>query len=415
VARRRGFFAEMQHQSRLADQRQAAAQRQYAAATRRAEQAQRASERAELAAGRASDAERKRLEKEAADAQVAAKLADVEQRNAELTDQLGQLDGLLAATLGVDDYLDLESLREIVDHPPFPREDLRLPSAPPFPIPDPPLPVKQEPAPVSGMFGRKQKEAAALAAVEQQYATDYWAWKQASDSLPARWAAQQQEHLEAEQARAIQLAEETSRYEAECASRETEASEHNKALDALINGLAYGTVDAVQEYVGIVLANSVYPEWFPVTHDAEFDPTTAELTVHVGVPGPDHVPAIKGYKYVKASDEIAPIAATQKDVKDRYAATIHNIALRSVHEVFEADRRELIKSMAVEVGTDSTDPATGRPTHISLAALATTREQFNEIDLANVIPGATLTHLGAVVSKNPHGLIGIDPAGVRRI
>jgi len=47
--------------------------------------------------------------------------------------------------------------------------------------------------------------------------------------------------------------------------------------------------------------------------------------------------------------------------------------------------------------------------------VATTREQFGELALANVVPAATLTHLGAVVSKNPHGLVGIDPAGVRRL
>jgi len=414
VARRRGFLAEMQHQARLSQQRQAAAQRQQAALVRQAETARRASERAAAAATRADAAERRRLEKEAADAHVAAQLAEVDQLNAELEDQYAELDDLLAATLDVDDFVDLESLRETAVHPPFPRVDLRVPTSATV-IPDPPLPVKQAPEPVTSMFGRKQKEAAALAAVEQQYANDYWAWKAASDSLPERRAAAQQQHEAAEQNRLSQLAAAEAQYSAECAAREAEVAEKNNALDALIAGLGYGTVDAVQEYVGIVLANSVYPEWFPVTHDAEFDPATAELTLRVDLPAPDQVPAIKAYKYTKASDEITPVPATQKDIKDRYAAIVHNVALRSLHEVFEADRRGLIKSIAVEIGLDSTNPATGQPTRISLAAVATTREQFGELDLANVVPAATLTHLGAVVSKNPHGLVGIDPAGVRRL
>lgn len=414
MARRRGFLAEMQHQARLSQQRQAAAQRQHAAAVRQAEAARRASERAYAQAARASEAERKRLEKEAADAHVAAQLAEVEQLNVELSEHYQELDGLLAATLDVDDFVDLESLREQAVHPPFPREDLRVPIAATV-IPDPPLPVKLAPAPVTGMFGRKQKEAAALAAVEQQYANDYWAWKAASDSLPERRAEAQRQHEAAEQNRLSALAAETAKYEAECAARDAEVALKNQALDALIAGLGYGTVDAVQEYVGIVLANSVYPEWFPVTHEAEFDPATAELTLRVDLPAPDVVPSIRCYKYTKASDEITPVQATQKDTKDRYAAVVHNVTLRSLHEVFEADRRGLIKSIAVEVGVDSTDPATGRPARISLAAVATSRDRFAELDLSNVVPAATLAHLGAVVSKNPHGLVGIDPAGVRRL
>jgi hypothetical protein len=64
---RRGFFAELQRQARIA-QREAERQRREAikrqnAAIRQAEQARKAEERAKLQAARAADAERKRLEK----------------------------------------------------------------------------------------------------------------------------------------------------------------------------------------------------------------------------------------------------------------------------------------------------------------------------------------------------------------
>lgn len=49
------------------------------------------------------------------------------------------------------------------------------------------------------------------------------------------------------------------------------------AVDKLIADLGYGTTEAVQEYVAIVLANSVYPDHFPVTHDFSFEPASAEL------------------------------------------------------------------------------------------------------------------------------------------
>lgn len=414
MARRRGFFAEIQHQSKLADQRQQAALRELAAGAKRAEQAQRAAERAQLAAARATEVDRKRLEKEAADAHVAAQLAEVDELNADLRIKYETLDSLLQATLDVDDYVDLESLRAAADHPAFGRPDLRRPFPEPTPTPEPPLPVMAPPVEVKGLFGKKKKEAEAVAAVEQQYATDYYAWQAAVNALPAQRAEQREKHAQVERRRLEQLAVETEKYEAECAHREKEAAEQNEALDQLIAGLGYGTVDAVQEYVGIVLANSVYPEWFPTSHTAEFDPTTAELAVRVLIPAPDSVPSVKHYKYVKANDEIAAVAATQKDTRDRYAGIVHNVALRTLHEVFEADRRGLFRGISLELGTETTNPATGRPTYIPFVAVATTRERFEEIDLSGVVPGLTLEHLGAATSKNPQGLIPADTGGVRK-
>lgn len=113
---KRGFFAEMQHQAKVsareAERAQAARMRQHAAAVREAERAQKAAERADAQAQRSSEAERKRLEKEARDAHVAAMQATVDARNAELAETYEEIDSLLAATLDVDDHVDLEDLRQ---------------------------------------------------------------------------------------------------------------------------------------------------------------------------------------------------------------------------------------------------------------------------------------------------------------
>lgn len=415
MGRRRGFFAEIQHQTRVAEQRQRAAAREHQAAVRRAEQAQRSAERARVAASRAGEADRKRLEREAAAAHVAAKQAEVDALNVALAEQYAELDGLLAATLEVDDFVDLETLRVVVKHPPFDREHLRRPTPQPPAIPDPVPPVREEVTAPTGLFGRKKKLAEAQAAVEARYANEFDRWQRNLAAVPAQRAKQAEDHAAAEKAREDKLAKELVRYERESAVREREAQEQNADLDELIAGLGYGTVEAVQEYVGIVLANSVYPEAFPVTHAAEFEPSTAELRLHVVIPGPDHVPTIKAHRYTKSTDEITSTSLSQKDIKDRYAAIVHGVALRSLHEVFEADRRGLIRAVSLELGTNTINPATGRETYVPFVAVATEREPFEQIDLSAVVPSATLEHLGAAVSKNPHGLVPASSSGVRRV
>lgn len=404
----------MQHQAKLAEQRQRAAAREQEAAVRRAEQARKTEERAKLAAQRASEAERKRLEKEAAAAHVGSRQAEVEELNSELTAIYDRVDSLLEATLDVDDYVDLEKLRRTVDHPAFECENLKRPLSPPQPIPDPPAPVFQPPAPPTGLFGRKQKMAQAQTQAEADFAHAQAEWEEKMRSLPARRQKLAARHTAAEETRKRALSAELARYEAECAKREQEVAEHNADLDQLIANLGYGSVEAVQEYVGIVLANSVYPEGFTVEHEAQFDPETAELSLRVLIPEPSSIPTTKAYRYVKASDEITPVALSQKDAKDRYLGIVQQVALRSLHEVFEADRRGLIQSIALEVGTQTTDPATGKRVYVPFLAVGTSREVFSEIDLAAVVPAATLEYLGASVSKNPLGLVAANTEGVRR-
>jgi restriction system protein len=101
---RRGFFAELQHQAKLAareaERARAAQVRQHAAAVRESERAHKAAQRAAAQAARATESERKRLEKQARDAHVAAMQATVEERNTELAEIYGEIDSLLEATLG---------------------------------------------------------------------------------------------------------------------------------------------------------------------------------------------------------------------------------------------------------------------------------------------------------------------------
>jgi restriction system protein len=415
---RRGFFAELQHQAKVAareaERAQAARARQHASAVRRAEQAQRAAERAAAQAQRAAAADRKRLEKEAKEAHAAAMQATVAERNASLATAYEEIDSLLAATLHVDDFVDLEALRRTVEHPQFDKAELETPIPPPPPIIDPSEPQYVEPPAPPGLFGKKKKHAEAIEVARAQHEQAHRAWQAEVASLPARRQAAADEHAKSEQLRVQRLEAERARYAAECTAREAEAADKNAELDALISNLAYGATEAVEEYISIVLSNSVYPEHFPVRHEFTFDSSTAELSLRCLVPGPDQVPTTKAYKYAKAADEITEATLPQKATRERYAGAVNQVALRSLHEVFEADRRGLIQSITLQVGTETIDPATGVEAYVPFVAVGADRVTFTGFDLASVVPEATLVHLGAAMSKNPLGLISADVSGVRR-
>jgi restriction system protein len=139
-----------------------------------------------------------------------------------------------------------------------------------------------------------------------------------------------------------------------------------------------------------------------------------ELAVNISIPPPSDVPAIKDFKYNKAKDEVAGSAVTAKESKDRYANAIAQVAVRTIHEVFESDRAGRIQTIAVTVGTSAVNPATGLTGFVPFTAAAADRASFMQFDLSQAVPSATLQHLGAVVSKNPFDLLPIDTSqGVR--
>lgn len=419
---KRGFFAEMNYQAQQAEKRrrqqEAAAIRAHNAAVREAERTHKAAVRAHAAAVRASEAERKAAEKEAARLHVEARQAEVEALNAELASSYADIDSLLEWTLDVDDHVDLETLKVQPEHPPFDPGPLGQPVPLIQDLTYPPEPRYEEPpAPkgLAGALGGKKKHAEAVAAAQQAHQKAVAEWQIQNQSRYEGHLALLAKREEKEKERLAKLSEAEAAYRAECEAREAEAGKRNAELDKFINDLAFDVEYAIADYVGIVLSNSVYPDVFPVDYDHSFDLANRELTLAVSVPEPTALPTVKEYRYVKAKDEIAATQLAAKAQKDRYTSAVQQVAIRTLHEVFEADRAGKIHSIALTVGVHRTAPATGLPEFVPLVIVASDRETFNAFDLANVVPAATLDHLGASISKNPFELVAADTSrGVRQ-
>jgi len=293
---RRGFLAEIQYQNRQAarrrEQQARADQRAYAASVREWERAQKEAERQEAAQARASEKDRKAAEKAAAAAHVEARMAETASMNAELEATYADIDGLLAATLEVDDFVDLVALRDSTPEPPeFDPGDLGVPTPEIPELVYEPQPPDPEAPKSGGLFGGK-KRAAEAAAIQAQYEAEIAAWTERNN---ARYEA----HLAAVEARKVAEEERLQALEAarqaHLAAFNEQMENQKQELQRLIDNLGFDVEEAIQEYVEIVLSNSVYPDVFPVDHDADFNVADRELTLTVTVPNPSEVPAVKEF------------------------------------------------------------------------------------------------------------------------
>ena len=354
--------------------------------------------------------------KEAMQLRAAEQEEVVEDQNAELASVLAEVDNILKATLDVDDYVDIEQFRKEVALPDF-ESEYAHPIPAPVPAQAPPEPVYSDPPPPSGlggMFGAKKKHAQAIETARWEFGQAYQAWQAACAAIPAMQLAQLSEYKAAEAERQTKLAEAKAAYEQERSKLQQEADAANAELDALLDALSKGEPHAVEKYFGMVFDNSQYPDGWPWPPTCRYEQQHKELAIELEFPPPSLIPTVRQYKYAKAKDQIVAVEQSQKEQKDRYASVLNNMTLRTMHEIWEADRGTMVDSISLAGYVTHVDPATGKPKRTPLIAIAADRVAFEGIDLRNVDPGETVRYLKAVVSKNPLALTAIPQgAGVR--
>jgi restriction system protein len=239
--------------------------------------------------------------------------------NADLANTFHQIDSMLAWTLSVDDFVDLNELRVSVEQSPFDPGPFGQPVLPLPPLEYSPQPRYVEPPASTGMFASKKKHEEAVHQAKAVHEAAYAAWHASATAQRQGYIAEQARREQTERDRVAKLAQAQAQYESDCRDREAAAMTQNADLDRFINDLAFDVESAIQDYVGIVLANSVWPDSFPVSIEHQFDLGTRELTLSATVPPPDDVPTVKEHKYVKARDEISSTNLPAKEHKERYA------------------------------------------------------------------------------------------------
>ena len=387
MGRRRGLFAELQRQSaiqaRERQRAQVAAVRAQAAALREAERAQKASVRAAEQATRADARARAQAEKERKQAYLEACQAKVAAQNASLTARVDELDGLLLATLERDDHIDFQTLKKVAEHPAFnPGSDARpFPAPQPVEAPSEPSWGQFAPPAPSGMakvFGSQRRQEQAVSEARARFGAAHASWEQAVRQTHEQATAALLDHRAREQQRLRRLNQAKARYDRECAERQAAVDEHNREVDQFAAAVSAGSPEAVVEYFDMVLANSIYPEGFPQRHRVAYVPESAQLVVEYELPTLEAIPQVREYRYVKARDETASTARPAKEVRAQYASVVAQVALRTVHELFEADRAGRAETVVFNGIVATTDPSTGRPVTPCLVTLRTTRDVFEE-------------------------------------
>jgi len=368
-------------------------------------------------------AEQKKREREAAIRSKEEKKELAIAKTNEAQEAINQLETILLHTLKVDDAIDWNSL---LDKKKYPE---KMPVKKEYPKQKPVKPnlalVPSEPNrsdakyhPNIGFFdklfaksrNRKEDEA------ERKFTSDHEAWEKRK-----RQTQQENEKLEGDQEESVKNWEiEKLKYEEKqeeaiknwkIKKRKYEEKQEESSKKILEKKSQYlnKEPDAISDYCEMVLANSEYPDYFPQEWDLDYQAEAKILIVDYSLPDIDSLPTVKTVKYVISRDEFTENNLSNAALNKLYDGLLYQIALRTIHELYEADVINSLDSVVFNGWVDSIDKASGQNTNFCIMSLQASKDEFLAINLEKVDPKACFKQLKGVGSSKLHGLSPVAP------
>jgi restriction system protein len=182
------------------------------------------------------------------------------------------------------------------------------------------------------------------------------------------------------------LAEATEAYEAERVNFLARQRDHNDAVRAFRARYEQGSPEAVERYAQMSLEKSEYPEGVSGEPDVQFDSVTGILVINFWFPAPASVPNVVEHRYVASRREVKVVEMKKKDFDDFYDDVVHQIGLRTVHEVLAADIAARVDAVVFNGWVKGIDAKTGKDFTSCILSFQAQRKQFLDVDLARVSP-----------------------------
>ena len=186
-------------------------------------------------------------------------------------------------------------------------------------------------------------------------------------------------------------------------------AEANAAVDARREQYNQKIPDAIIDYCDMVLSNSKYPDSFQAEWDLDYRPETKILLVDYRLPAVEDLPKVKEVKYIQSRDESVDVLLPDSELLRIYDDLIYQIALRTLHELYEADVVKTLDSIILNGWVKSVDKRTGKEITPCIISVQANRDEFLSLNLENVEPKTCFKALKGVGSSKLHSLAPIPP------
>ncbi|MBI5213760.1 MAG: restriction endonuclease [Nitrospirae bacterium] len=332
--------------------------------------------------------------------------ANVEEANSRTEaaiEALKQIDSLLMHTLSINDAVDWEKLK---------KKEKYSEKRPEKPIKKkhseyPPPPVKESPAfTFLEMLLLKYRKERKIKEAETKYLAAVSKWeeeKKAIDQLNKKL------DNDFEEIDMKKWENDISEWEKRKNAFLQEQDAFNAKIDEMKESYLSQNADSIIEYCDMVLNNSVYPETFPQNFELEYNPDNKILIVEYELPSIECFPRVKEVKYIASRKELKESYITESQINKMLDEAMYKITLRSIHELFEADKANAIDAISFNGWVKAINKATGKEENNCILSVQVKKSEFLDIDLCNVEPKTCFKNLKGVASSKLSSLTPVQP------
>ena len=189
----------------------------------------------------------------------------------------------------------------------------------------------------------------------------------------------------------------------------TEQDSSNESITDLKNAYTNKETTAVVKYCQYVLNKSDYIKTFPRSFEIEFKGEEGFLVVNYVLPCPEDLPKIAEIKFIASKKEVKEVLLSETQQVKNYEGTIYKIVLRTIYELFQADKIDAIKIVALNGWVNAINKGTGKRVNSCIVSIQVSKEEFNIIDLSNVDPKICFKNLKGISASKLNLITAIKP------
>jgi restriction system protein len=185
--------------------------------------------------------------------------------------------------------------------------------------------------------------------------------------------------------------------------------EYNNQIFEFKSNFENGDEQATEDYIRLVLENSIYPDAISKEFDVQFIKSSKTGIIDYVIPHPDVVPKINEYKFVQARKEVSQKEMKKKEFEEFYEGIVYQIALRTLHELYESVYNDHLELSIFNGWIEGVDSATGQDFTSCIVSLQSSREEFEDINLARINPKECFRSLKGISAGALKNLAPVKP------
>ena len=350
-------------------------------------------------------------------------------RTTQYQERFEQTRNILCSALNQKHTIDWEKLIE--EYPvvtPKPEAPIYYECCPPEPqLASPKLPNYIEFPPEPQRSDEKYQTLGDVTIQEYAYVRDYEIWAAEVKRIEAENQKRYDENVLAFEQRNSEHEQEIAKWQKTNERKEIENSKRKEKYEAALEQWNAGCIQqesevaklkthygelnpsAVKYYCKLVLSFSKFQDGSHREFDFDYIPETKILIVDHALPAPDDLVRVKEVKYIKSTNEFVEVEFSDSEFNQIYDDILYQVCLRTLHELFDADKGNALSAVVFNGWVESVDKATGRDAKGCVLSVQARKGDFQKINLARVEPKACFKSLKGIGSSTLHSLTPIAP------